>query len=719
MSIATRLNRRWWDVLKHGLASPYFKYFDLEPREPLLLPVLGDHYGRELEAGRIGLAVEEGEPVVTYYENRFPLAPGSLAPAEVSTVASDRRRLHELLERQHYRLALWRMAGRELPYRRFFDVNSLIGLRQERADVFADSHRLILEWVAAGEVDGLRIDHVDGLRDPEDYLRRLRRAAPQAWIVVEKILTGREQAPEGWPVAGTTGYEFLNLLGGLYIDPAGEPVMSAFYELFTGEMQDFEEVVHESRELVLRTLLWSDLERLAGAFGQVCAADPRFRDFTRWEMEETLAELIASLRVYRTYIRLGDPVREADVDELELATEAARRRRQDLDPELLEFLLAVLLQRVNIEPGAQAELIGRFQQTTGPVAAKGVEDTALYRYNRLVCLNEVGGDPARWGSDPGEFHAFCEEAAEQRPAAMLCTSTHDTKRSEDVRARLALLSEMAEDWEAAVRRWSALNERHRREGQPDRNTEYLYYQTLVGAHPLSPERAAAYMEKAAHEAKQHTSWIRPDPAYDAALRDFVLATLADAAFSADLAAFVDPLIEPGRVNSLSQKLICLTAPGVPDLYRGSELWDLSLVDPDNRRPVGLENFPALLERAEATPPSLSWREQADSGLPKLVLVQRVLRARRRLPEAFGPGAGYRPLAAAGERAGHLVAFLRGERALTLAPRLVLGLRGGWGETTISLPSGSWRGVLGEGCWEGEASVAELLADFPVQLLLKD
>lgn len=719
MSIASRLNRWWWDVLKHGLASRYFKYFDLEPREPLLLPVLGDHYGRELEAGRIGLAVEDGEPVVTYHANRFPIAPGSLAGEDLVAVAKDPGRLHGLLERQHYRLALWRMAGRELPYRRFFDVNSLIALRQELPEVFADTHRLILEWIRSGDVDGLRIDHVDGLRDPEGYLRRLRAAAPAAWIVVEKILSAGEQPPAGWPVAGTTGYEFLNLLGGLYVDPTGELVMTAFYELFSGEMREFDEIVHESRRLVLRALLWSDLDRLAAVFAEVCAGTPRFRDFTRWEMEESLAEVIACLRVYRTYIRPGEPLREADRREIGRAVDEAKRRRPDLDPELLDFLRDVLLRRADVETLAQEELIGRFQQTSSPVAAKGVEDTALYRYNRLVCLNEVGGDAGRWGSDPAAFHDFCQEAAHERPAAMLTTSTHDSKRSEDVRARIALLSEMPEVWEAAVRRWSEMNERHRRGDRPDRNLEYLYYQTLVGAHPLSSERATAYMEKAAHEAKEHTSWIRPDAAYDAALREFVLGTLEDEEFTADVADFVAPLVEPGRVNSLSQKLICLTAPGVPDLYRGSEVWDLSLVDPDNRRPVGLETLARLLEQAEVVPAGRAWRESAASGLPKLLLVRRALAARRRLPEAFAPGAAYRPLPASGQRAAHLVAFLRGERALTLAPRLVLGLRGGWGDTVIQLPPGRWRGELGAGCWEGEVSVAELLSDFPVQLLVRD
>jgi (1->4)-alpha-D-glucan 1-alpha-D-glucosylmutase len=721
MSIGVHDNRWWWDVLKLGRESRYAAYFDIDWEPPesrfrnrVLLPILADHYGRELDRRRIRLDRFDGEPVVAYGEQRLPLAPGSVKQAELDAVNADPDRLHETLERQHYRLAFWRMAGRDLPYRRFFDVSSLAGLRAEREDVFLDTHALILRWLAAGVLDGVRIDHPDGLRDPEEYFRRLRDAAPHAWLVAEKILGTGERLPGGWPVQGTTGYEFLNLVCGLHVDPAAEEALTRFYAEFTGETRSFLEVATEKKELVLRTLLWADVSRLADLFVSVCEANRRYRDFTRWEIHEVLTTSIACLPVYRTYVRPGTPVREEDAEIVRTAVVTARARRPDLDAELFEFLADVLLLRWT-GPGAE-ELVARFQQTSGPAAAKGVEDTAFYCYNRLVCLNEVGGDPGRWATSQTEFERFCEEAAARHPAAMLSTSTHDTKRSEDVRARIALLSEIPERWRAAVTSWSRHNERHRHRGMPDRNAEYLYYQTLVGAHPLSIDRAVAYMQKAAYEAKEYTSWIDPEPGYDAALRAFVEATLRDAEFTGDLAAFVEPLVTPGRIAALSQKLLCLTAPGVPDVYRGTELWDLSLVDPDNRRPVDFD----LRRRLLAELDSLTVDEvlaRVGEGLPKLLLVSRTLRLRRSRPDAFGASAFFRPLEVSGERSAHLVAFERGGAVVALAPRLVLGLAGNWHDTKVALPAGSWRDEL-TGCCEegGERRVAELLGRFPVGLL---
>jgi (1->4)-alpha-D-glucan 1-alpha-D-glucosylmutase len=366
----------------------------------------------------------------------------------------------------------------------------------------------------------------------------------------------------------------------------------------------------------------------------------------------------------------------------------------------------------------ESELVMRFQQATGAAMAKGIEDTAFYTYNRLVSLNEVGGDPGRFGSEPAEFHAGCLEASELWPRGLLATSTHDAKRGEDVRARLHLLSEIPARWEEAVRRWSAANERHRVDGRPDRNAEYLYYQTVVGAWPLPAERAVAYMEKAAREAKAHTSWTSPHQAYEAALRSFVEATLADARFLDEVAGFVAPLIAPGRVNSLAQTLLKLTCPGVPDIYQGTELWDTSLVDPDNRRPVDFAARRALLRRLEGATPEEVMAD-GESGLPKLWLIQRALSLRRTCPRLLAGDAEYRPLEPQGNRSRHAVAFVRGGGVMTVVPRLVMGLRAGWGDTSLDLPSGSWRNVLtGEEGLSGRVALATLLRRFPLALLVR-
>ncbi|TME16758.1 MAG: malto-oligosyltrehalose synthase [Chloroflexi bacterium] len=725
MSIADRRNTWWWDVLKKGPASRYAHFFDVDwdppearNRNKILMPILGDHYGRVLDAGELRLERDGDEVVVRYHEQVLPIDPNSYAGEDpgrlIAAANADRELLHELLERQNYRLAWWRAGRSELDYRRFFDIDTLAAIRVEDEDVFLATNGMVLRWLAAGVVAGLRIDHPDGLRDPEQYLRRLQEAAPRTWVVVEKILAADEELPASWPVAGTTGYEFLNLLGGLFVDPAGEAPMTRFYADFTGETRPFQEVAYEAQRFAVTELLASELNLLTARLLKICEANRRYRDFTRSEVRQVLIETMAALPVYRTYVRPGRPLREEDQARIEGAVEAAKKRRPDLDAHLFDFLADILLDRQRGED--EAQLLGRFQQTTGAVMAKGLEDTAFYRYNRLASLNEVGGDPARFGTRLDDFHCDLEGRAQRWPAAMLGTSTHDTKRSEDVRARLSLLSELPVEWESAVRRWSAHNERHRADEWPDRNTEYLYYQTLVGAHPLSLDRALAYMEKAAREAKLRTSWTSPDQAFEAALRGFVTATLSDAGFCADLDRFVRPLLEPGWVNSLAQKLIALTAPGVPDLYQGSELWDLSLVDPDNRRPVDFELRRRLLAEVPGLTAEAAWARRAE-GLPKLLVVARALGLRRRRPEIFREGAAYERLTVTGSRAEHLVAFARGAGAVTLAPRLLIGLAGDWADTTVRLPAGEWRCELtGRSTAGGEQPVGALLSDFPVSLL---
>jgi (1->4)-alpha-D-glucan 1-alpha-D-glucosylmutase len=748
-------------------------------RNTVLLPVLPDHYGRVLERGDIKLERRGGALLVRYGDSELPVAPTSLdgilqaaerrcgsqelsfladeyarlplstaldheslwrrhrdkevlrgllerlaqqqkdvaaaIDSEVEAVNEDKDALDALLNRQNYRLAYWRTAARDLGYRRFFDVNHLVGLRVEDDRVFADTHDLIVRECAAGRLAGLRVDHPDGLRDPEVYLSRLAALSPRPWLVVEKVLGADEEVPETWPVDGTTGYDFLNRVGRLFVDPAGEEALTRFYVDFTGEPIAYAELLRGKKEATLRDGLGSDLNRLTALFLEVCERHRRHRDYTRHELHEALREVAARFPVYRTYIRpQARSVRPADERYVTQAIEAARASRTDLDPALFDFLRDLLLLRVR--GSVESELVLRFQQLTGPAVAKGVEDCAFYCFNRLVSLNEVGGDPTRFGSTPAEFHDGNVRTQARWPRTLLATSTHDTKRSEDVRARLHLLSEIPARWQAVVKRWSAAGDRIRRGGPPDRNAEYLFYQTVVGAWPIDVERASAYMLKAAREAKQHTSWTNPDPAYETALTDFVREMLLDRRFASDVESFVASLNAPGRVNSLAQTLLKLVSPGVPDFYQGSELWDLSLVDPDNRRLVDYEKRGRLQEAlAQLSPEEILAR--ADEGLPKLWLIQRALTLRKQAPRQFLPGAAYQPVHALGSRASHVVALRRGEAVLAVAPRLVLGLAGIWADTALPLPPGEWTNLLtGDGPLSGSVRMLDLLRRFPVALL---
>jgi (1->4)-alpha-D-glucan 1-alpha-D-glucosylmutase len=750
-------------------------------RNRVLLPIFGDHFGRVLEAGEIRLERLEGSFHVCYHEHRLPAAPrsldalvveagqrarsddlvfiggalGRLPPSTATDRASIERRhrdkevlrrqlsrlaaeepvvgqaldeviaetnadpdaLEVILGRQNYRLAYWRTAGRDLGYRRFFDITTLIGLRQEDDQVFADTHALVLEWLEAGVLDGLRVDHPDGLRDPATYFRRLREATPRGWIVAEKILEPVEHLRADWPIAGTTGYDFLNLVGGLFVDGRNEAEMSRIYAAFTGSTEDLATVTREAKRLVLRDVLGSELNRLTALLLEICESHRRARDYTRHECHEVLREVAVAFPIYRTYVRPEagevDPADEAAIEE---ATAGALEARPDLDPGLFAFLADVLTLRVGGQ--REGELAARFQQLTGAVMAKGLEDTTFYRYNRLVSLNEVGGDPGRFGVPVAEFHAANAARLADWPASMLATATHDMKRGEDVRLRIHLLSEIPEPWRAAVSRWSGMLERHRRGDLPDRNLEYLLYQTLVGAWPIEEERLVAYLEKAAREAKMHTSWTQPDPAYEEAVAGFARAALADPDFLADFEAFVAPIVSAGRTASLAQALVKLTAPGVPDIYQGTELWDLSLVDPDNRRAVDFARRVTLLDTiATATPDEVLAR--MDEGLPKLWTIHRTLALRARRPDLFDQG-DYRPLEADGSRAEHVVAYARGRELAVVVPRLILGLAGRWEETWLDLPPGPWRNLLSEEIVDGGgARLADLLARFPVALLVRE
>ncbi|HYO80715.1 MAG TPA: malto-oligosyltrehalose synthase, partial [Bryobacteraceae bacterium] len=704
MAVGERGNRWWWDVLENGPSSPFASYFDVDWEPPearlhnlVLVPILGDHYGRVLENGELTLVREGGKFVWRYFENTLPVAPKSmgdaltraatlcdsdqlafladalrlLPSARATDLASLSRRhrdkevisrqlaelcsgepvvaqaidrvLNELnrdpdavdaiMALQNFRLAWWRTAGRELGYRRFFDINTLAGVRAEDPHVFQATHARVFQWLREGLLDGIRIDHPDGLRDPAEYFRRLRQAFPDAWIVAEKILEPGEELRKDWPVAGTTGYDFLYRVDSLLVDPAGEEPLTRLYTEFTGCSSNYDELVLERKHQLLRGTLGADVNRLTAQFMDVCERHRRYRDFTRHDIHHALREVIACMPVYRTYVRAE--TREVHDDDRKYVNEAigkAKSRRPDLDADLFDFLGATLL--LDITGDQEVEFVMRFQQFTGPAMAKGVEDTSFYVYNRLSSLNEVGGNPGHFGLTLDDFHRAMTEAQERWPEAMLATSTHDTKRSEDVRCRIHLLAEIPEDWRAAVQRWSEHNGRHRSGDWPDRNSEYLLYQTLLGAWPAETDRIVNYMEKASREAKTYTSWIDPDPKYDEALKRFVTGVLADDEFRTDFERFVRPLIWPGRINSLTQTLIRMTAPGVPDIYQGTEIWTTSLVDPDNRRPVDYSCRTAMLDDLVRLTPE-QMLERCEEGYPKLNMIMTALEVRRACPRAFG------------------------------------------------------------------------------------
>ncbi len=716
MAIGGDHNRWWWDVLKNGPESEYAGFFDIDWHSPeehlrnkILLPVLGDHYGRVLKAGELKLELHDGEAIVRYFDNIFPFAGASgFSAEELQRISQNQEDLHSLLENQHYRLSYWRAAQRDLGYRRFFDINTLVGLRMEDPRVFAATHHLVIEWLREGILDGVRVDHPDGLRDPAAYFGALHRSAPDAYIVAEKILEPGEQLPS-WPIAGTSGYDFLNILAGLYVDSRNEEAMTRFYTEFTGESPDFKAVSHDKRLLVLRDLLGSDVNRLTALFLDICEGRREFRDYSRHDIHHVIRELAACFPVYRTYVQAEfERVADNDILHLNQAITCAKANRPDLDPELLDFMQSVLLLRAS--GSLESEFAMRFQQFTGPAMAKGVEDTAFYSYNRLVSLNEVGGDPSRFGVAPEEFHNFCLHMQQHWPDTMLATSTHDTKRGEDVRGRLGLLSEIPEAWAHEVRYWANQNEKYRTNGLPDRNTEYLIYQTMLGAWPISLDRLQSYLEKAVRESKVHTTWSTPNESYEAALKAFLEGILSDSGFLNDFEMFLQPLIEAGWITGLSQTLLKLTAPGVPDIYQGTELWGLSLVDPDNRRPVDYMLRRALLSELENLSPEEIWN-RAEEGLPKLWTVQQALRQRKH----FGD---YAPIQVHGKKAQHAIAYYRGDRVSVVAPRLVMGIDREWADTCITLAQNRWCNVLTREYLEGgNMALSTLLKRFPVALLV--
>ena len=713
--------------------------------------------------------------------------------------------LDGLLGEQVYRLAFWRVAGEEINYRRFFDINDLAAIRMEQPEVFAAAHRLLFRLVRDGIVTGLRIDHPDGLYRPAEYFRRLQRgcllemcrglfrgAAAGEWrdqdvlarydalqaagsvsaqpffIVAEKILAPGETLPETWAVAGTTGYEFLNLVNGIFVDRTNARAIDQLYTRVLRDKPSFPDIVYEGKRLVMDSSMASELNMLAHRLNRISEKHRSSRDFTLGSLRRALREIIAAFPVYRTY--LGDDegeeagqarkapspqASERDRDSIARAVTAAKRRTRAVDASIYDWIQDLLSLKMPAwaDQGDRQErldFVMRFQQITGPTTAKGYEDTALYRYVRLVSLNDVGGEPSRFGTTLAEFHAMNVERARHGAHALSASSTHDTKRGEDTRVRIDVLSERPHEWRAAVTRWQRMNRRHRTtvDGRPapSANEEYLLYQTLVGAWPIDVTRTRDYMLKAAREAKHDTSWTNPNPRWDEALAHFVEAVLDETTsgeFLNDFRAFHAALLPFGILNSLAQTLIKITAPGVPDFYQGSELWDLSLVDPDNRRPVdfarrrqmlktlameidGATDLGALARGLMAAP---------EDGRVKLFVIRQALAVRRRRAELFARG-DYRPLDVYGTWADHICAFARtgpGGPAVTIVPRL-LAARGVtqpigdayWGNTTVALPGevdgplrNAFTGASVEIVRAGEerrVRVGRLLADFPIALL---
>jgi (1->4)-alpha-D-glucan 1-alpha-D-glucosylmutase len=787
MAIRGGDNAWWWDVLENGPSSRYSSFFDVEwsqgSVDKVLLPILGDQYGVELEGGKIALAREGGRFVVRYFEHETPVAPRSLGPilreaAErgvssdlgfladafeglplpgagdetrkrrhrdkevlarslerlldespplarlvddvIASINADPDRLHETLERQNYRLAYWKLGNHELDYRRFFDIDSLLALRVQEDEVFEATHLLALQWLGDGSVQGLRIDHIDGLYDPESYLRRLREAAPRAWLLVEKILEGPESLPSGWPVDGTTGYDFLNHAMRVLTDPRGEEPLARFWAKLAPDETDFDEVVAECKRLVLKEALASDLSRLAERLGSLVAKHRRHRDWSRYELGEALAEVVVAFPVYRTYVRpSGEGVSETDRKVIETACQTARSRRPDLDPRVFELVESVLLLEWPEEE--ELELVMRVQQLTGPAMAKGLEDTAFYRFARFLALNEVGGDPAHFSETRDELHSWLADRQRLCPLALNATSTHDTKRSEDVRARLLALSEQPREWTRRLKPW------RRRlasavctiEGgatrAPEPQMEYALLQNLVGAWPISQARLAEYALKAARETKRHTSWVSPNPAYEEALAGYVTAIYSDGALLEEVEAFVGTIADAGYRNSLAQVLLKTLAPGVPDVYQGTELWDFSLVDPDNRRPVDFDLRRRRLASLDERIAEDLWESRADGKL-KLLVLTRLLHLRSRQAESLGPEGAYTPLEARGPDETRVIAFGRGDAVVGVLTRW-WQRSGAPPDATLVLPEGRWANVLtGSGPWSGEVRVGELIGGLPVAAL---
>jgi (1->4)-alpha-D-glucan 1-alpha-D-glucosylmutase len=730
MAVGGSDNAWWLDVLRHGPASRYAAYFDIDwnpadsgLRNKLLAPFLGQPYGEALQQGDLKLARDpHGAPVVRYYDDTYPVAPrdhgeiAALGPAAYDPATDDgRAHLHRLLERQNYRLAWWGTAGDEINWRRFFDINGLAALRIEREDVFEATHATLFRLYAEGLIDGMRVDHVDGLTEPPGYCRRLRArlealtaarpaSAPTSrpYIVVEKILGAGETMPTDWGIDGTSGYDFMDQVNALQHDQEAERSLAFFWSAVSGRPADFSTEEARARRQILERGFDAQLEATATTLHRIARLDPLTRDTTQPAIRRALLALLTHFPVYRTY-NTGAPLSPGDQAAFAKALDAAKADAPISLHPVLDRIDRWLGGEDPAKPGAalRETAARRFQQLSAPVAAKAVEDTAFYRYGRLLSRNDVGFDAALLGAEPAEFHAAAAARGETFPDALLATATHDHKRGEDVRARLAVLSEIPDAWQTSVQRWMEANAGHRQDPQrPSPGDEARLYQMIVGVWPMTlsagdadgckdlAERLAGWQQKAIREAKLQGDWTGPDEPYEAAARDFLFSLLAPgSAFAAEAERFVQRIAPAGAVNGLAQTLLKLTAPGVPDFFQGSEFWDFSLVDPDNRRPV---DFPARIEalRAGGTPASVAagWRD----GRVKQALIARTLALRGAVPGLFARG-DYRPLEVTGALARHVVAFIRmqgNDVSLTVVPRLPHAMLAG--RDGIAFPPDAWR-----------------------------
>jgi len=812
MGIGEPLNQWWMDVLENGPNSLYAPYFDIQWKplksdlqDKVLLPILGDQYGRVLERGELQVHFDAGAFFLRYYDHEFPIAPGTyrhilelalekLAPfksedfyAEFQSIITaleylprrtetsperiaERTREKEIIKRrlerrcqdapqvqvavaqavtqingtlgeprsfdaldlllndQSYRLAFWRVAAEEINYRRFFDVNDLAAIRMELPEVFDATHRLLLELIGAGAVTGVRVDHPDGLYLPKEYFEKLQRRCAAAlgislpedgraiYLLVEKILSGNETLPKDWPIHGTTGYEFGKLVAGLLVDASSEQAITKTFQRFIGHSMHFGHLVYAKKRLVMRQSVANDVNVLGDMLDRLSEKNRWFRDFTLEALARAVRETIACFPVYRTYITPGQPVSEEDRAIIERAVIAAKRRNPALEESVFNFLRDILLFRFpeNLDDEAReahAHFVLKFQQSTGPIMAKGLEDTAFYIYNRLAALNEVGGEPQHFGFSVDEFHQGNLERQRDWPATLLATSTHDTKRSEDVRARMVAISEVPQLWRSTLQRSRVINRRWKRilddAAAPDANEEHLFYQTLLGTWPMDaagqaeetvgPEyigRIQAYMAKALKEAKMNTSWIQPNEQWDGAMNEFVARVLDPSPknkFPPSFLPIAEEIARLGAINSLAQIALKLTVPGVPDIYQGNEIWDFSLVDPDNRRPVDYKRRGEMLDSLTGATPEELLQNWPD-GRIKLFLTQRLLRFRRDHAALFQHGK-YLPINASGTFAECCVAFVReheGEWIGIVVPRFSsrvgfppIGEK--WKDTIVALP----------------------------------
>ncbi len=832
MGVGGADNQWWLDVLEWGRSSPYAEYFDIDWEPPdawlrgkLLAPFLGAGYGEVLAAGdlRLKFDPEDGRLFVSAYDaHRFPIDPrqyaGVLQEAGLAALAqrfsavgpgsggrdamrrraaearaalrqhaaqhpeaieallrayapdeaAGRERLHRLLERQNYRLAWWRAAADEINWRRFFDINGLAGVRVELPQVFDDTHDFVLRLYAEGLIDGLRIDHVDGLADPRAYCRKLRRRLDTAGasrpknlppgpgiIWVEKILAPHERMPTDWLTDGTTGYDFMNDAAAVLHDPAGEESLTRLWTTLTGRAEGFLDEARPARRQILRESLFSELYNTAAALHRVARRNLATRDYTLTAVRRALEELLVHFPVYRIYAGMGG-ISEVDSKVLAWAMAGARRTMRAADLPLLERVgdwlsgSGVRSKSAGIRRNEHLRAMVRFQQLSAPTAAKSVEDTAFYRYGRLLSRNEVGSEPSQFALSPAAFHAANTERRRRFPRALLATATHDHKRGEDTRVRLAVLSELPDEWEAALARWMRLNAPFRREidggTAPDAADEIMLYETLVAAWPLAlapddaegmqafRERVAGWQEKSLREAKRHSEWAAPNADYETACQDFlgqVLDPTRPTHVAQEIAEFAGRIAAPGAVASLAQTLLRLTSPGVPDLYQGCEFWDFSLVDPDNRRPVDYAAREAALANTSPVELLADWRD----GKVKQALIARSLAYRRRAPSLFANGT-YLPLRIEGHLSDHALAFARvheGRAMVAIVTRLAAKLDGvaehllvspeRWHGTAIILPRIlNGRRMIdifdgpGHDAVTGRVSVGDLLTKLPIAVL---